>query len=91
MKIIGFKHKVRVLSLNDDNNYLGIIEGKISNLPYYVVLFSKLNRENNHRQALFEGKYGLPVRHLPLEWGVWTGSKAEFLIAEGDLEIVNSF
>lgn len=78
----GFKFYQKVLYKNQNNKYhsfwAGIITGKLKDANCYVVRFKN---ENSNKTELIL-KFGLPVRHLELDWGHYKGTDTEFILPE---------
>lgn len=59
------------------------IFGKLDNVEAYVVNMG--GHSDYRRYQAAKEKYGYPIRHLPLEWGKFTGQVGELIIPTSDL------
>jgi len=63
-----------------------IIKGKLKNINTYVVILS--SSSNNYSTYITEirKKIGMPIRHIGLEWGHFSGADNEFTVPVEYLE-----
>ena len=75
----GFKFYQKVIYKNQKNHsfWAGIITGKLKDTNCYIVRF-----KNDSTKTELILKFGLPVRHLELDWGHYKGTDTEFILPE---------
>jgi hypothetical protein len=61
----------------------GRIRGKVKDIEAYVIEIGNLGVGTTLQYVEW---FGLPNRHLELEWGSWLGTDGEFVLSAQDME-----
>lgn len=85
MSQVGFDYKDKIKIKNTVINFptFGSVYGKIKDKEAYVV---SLHTGGEIKEQTLRNKLGYPNRHLELDWGSFTGSSKEFIVAADVLE-----